>query len=109
MTRIGSQSHSIKKGIYIYIYIYIYTYIHILPETLLIYKNCHNKVNWNTEKRQYNIWMILSYDAGRWMKTECTEIQTTLLLFTAWKNLPLHMQMNSTKLQTYQLLPIVIP
>jgi len=43
------------------------------------------------------------------MKTEYTEIQITLLLFTARKNLPLHMQMNSTKLQTHQLLPIVIP
>jgi hypothetical protein len=79
-----------------------------LPETLLIHKNCYDKANWDTKKRRYDIGMILSYEAGRWMEMEYTEIKITLLLFTACKNLPLHTQMKNTLLQTHQLLPIVI-
>jgi len=53
-------------------------------------------------------WYLLMTLEGEWK----WNIQKFKLLYSYLlhvKNLPLHMQMNTTKLQTHQLLPIVIP
>ena len=62
----------------------LYIYIYILPETLLTYKKCYNKANWNTEKRQYNIGMMFTYDAGRLMEIVYVYVCMYVYIYIYW-------------------------